>query len=115
MELDVCSMEGNRVRRAESVRLMSQFVFAPGRLLIVSSWCRWAHVVVFMGYFLFLFTRPVVEGNHSLMGGSADALHLGAAVHFFLLGPFLAFFLGFLGDWVSWVFYTNPLGACLGG
>jgi len=33
----------------------------------------------------------------------------------FFSGPFLAFFLGFLGDWVSWVFYTNPLGACLGG
>ena len=46
-------------------------------------------------FFSFHFTRPVVEGNHSLMGGSADALHLGAAVHFFLFRPLFCLFLGF--------------------
>ena len=62
-------------------------------------------------FFSFCFTRPVVEGNHSLMGGSADALHLGAAVYFFLFRPLYCLFLGFLGVSGSWGFYTTP-GAC---
>ena len=46
----------------------------------------------------FHFTRPVAEGNHSLMGGSADALHLGAVVSFLSFWPLFCLFPG------SWVF-----------
>ena len=44
-------------------------------------------------FFSFRFTRSVVEGNHSLMGGSGDALHLGRLFHFFLFGLSFASFL----------------------
>ena len=67
--------EGNRVRRAESFRYWLQFVFTPGRLLNASGWCLWTYGYV-VGTFSLgsLFVCPsVVEGNHSLMGGSADA------------------------------------------
>ena len=65
-------------------------------------------------FFSFRFTRPVVEGNHSLMGGSADALHLGAAVHFFLFRPHFAFFSVSGCFWVVG-FFLPPPGACPGG
>ena len=82
---------------------------------IVSRWCRWTHVVIFGRIlFSFLFTQPVVEGNHSLMGGSADALHLGAAVYFFFFRPLYCLFLGFRVFWVVGVFYTTPWGVSRG-
>ena len=65
-------------------------------------------------FFSFRFTRPVVEGNHSLMGGSADALHLGAAVHFFLFRPLFCLFLGFRVFWGSRVFSATPWGVSQG-
>ena len=65
-------------------------------------------------FFSFRFTRPVVEGNHSLMGGSADALHLGAVLSFVLSGPCFAFFSDFGCFWVEG-FFLPPLGACPGG
>ena len=43
-------------------------------------------------FFSFHFTRSVVEGNHSLMGGSGDALHLGRYFHFFLFWPLFCLF-----------------------
>ena len=73
-------------------------------------------------YFCVLFLLPlypVVEDNHSLMGGSADALHLEWGPLFcgfflFLCGAsFVGLFLGL--ECVRVFFYTNPLGACTGG
>ena len=66
----------------------------------------------FSGEFFFSFrsTQSVVEGNHSLMGGSGDALHLGRLFHFFLFGPYFAFFLVLGCFWVSWGFFCHPLG-----
>ena len=61
-------------------------------------------------FFSFHFTRSVVEGNHSLMGGSGDALHLGRWFHFFLFGPYFAFFSVLVCFWDSWVFPATPLG-----
>ena len=46
-------------------------------------------------FFSFRFTRSVVEGNHSLMGGSGDALHLRAVLYFFLFRSLFCLFLGF--------------------
>ena len=65
-------------------------------------------------FFSFRFTRPVVEGNHSLMGGSGDALHLGRLFHFFLFGPYFAFFLAFGCFWVRRVFSATPRGVSQG-
>ena len=65
-------------------------------------------------FFSFRFTRPVVEGNHSLMGGSADALHLGAVLSFFLFGPLFCPFLGFRVISGSGVFSTTPWGVSRG-
>ena len=65
-------------------------------------------------FFSFCFTWPVVEGNHSLMGGSADALHLGAAVHFFLFRPLFCLFLGFWVFLGRWVFSATPWGVSRG-
>ena len=65
-------------------------------------------------FFSFRFTRPVVEGNHSLMGGSADALHLGAVLYFVLFRPLFCLFLGFRVFWGSWVFSTTPWGVSQG-
>ena len=51
-------------------------------------------------FFSFRFARSVVESNHSLMGGSGDALHLGAVLYFFLFWPLFCLFPGsrvFLG------------------
>ena len=84
---------------------------------IVSGWCRWTHVLVFGGIFLFFsfrFTRPVVEGNHSLMGGSADALHLGAVLYFVLFRPLFCLFLGFRVFLGRWVFSATPWGVSRG-
>ena len=64
--------------------------------------------------FSFCFTPSVVEGNHSLMGGSGDALHLRAAVYFFLFGPCFAFFSALACFWVSWVFSATPWGVSQG-
>ena len=61
-------------------------------------------------FFSFHFTRPVVEGNHSLMGGSADALHLGAAVYFFLFWPLFCLLLGFRVFLGNWGFFYHPQG-----
>ena len=61
-------------------------------------------------FFSFRFTRPVVEGNHSLMGGSADALHLGAVLCFFPFWPLICLFLGFRVFLGSWGFFCHPLG-----
>ena len=65
-------------------------------------------------FFSFHFTRSVVEGNHSLMGGSGDALHLGRYFHFFLFGPSFAFFLVFGCFWVRRVFSATPWGVSQG-
>ena len=65
-------------------------------------------------FFSFRFTRSVVEGNHSLMGGSGDALHLGRWFHFFLFWPLFCLFLGsrvFLG-WTG--FFATPWGVSQG-
>ena len=68
----------------------------------------------FFFFFFFHFTRSVVEDNHSLMGGSADALHLGGGSCFLSFSaPVLPFsrFPGVLG---SWFFYTTPWGVSRG-
>ena len=65
-------------------------------------------------FFSFLCTRSVVEGNHSLMGGSGDALHLGRWLHFFLFGPYFAFFSVPGCFWGRWVFSATPWGVSQG-
>ena len=65
-------------------------------------------------FFSFRFTRPVVEGNHSLMGGSADALHLGAVLYFVLFRPLFCLFLGFRVFLGSGVFSATPWGVSQG-
>ena len=65
-------------------------------------------------FFSFCFTRSVVEGNHSLMGGRGDALHLGRCFHFFLFWPLFCLFLGFRVFWGRWVFYATPWGVSQG-
>ena len=65
-------------------------------------------------FFSFRFTRPVVEGNHSLMGGSADALHLGAVLSFFPFWPLFCLFLGFRVFLGSVVFSATPWGVSQG-
>ena len=65
-------------------------------------------------FFSFYFTRSVVEGNHSLMGGSGDALHLGWYCHFFLfLAPILPFSM-FSGVFGLVGFFCHPWGVSQG-
>ena len=88
-------MEGNRVRRAESVRCGLQFVFTPGRLVIVSGWCLWTCGVrvwaFFFGYLFIPFSGPWLGTTTLLWGGVVMRLHLGRLFIFILLWPFSVF------------------------
>ena len=75
-------------------------------MVSVDSCSRFRDLILFS----FRFTRPVVEGNHSLMGGSADALHLGAAVYFFPFWPLFCLFLSFRVFWGFGFFLYQSLG-----
>ena len=102
--------EGNRVRRAESFRCWLQFVFTPGRLLNASGWCLWTYEPVVGTFSLgsFLVCPSVVEGNHSLMGGSADAFaSLAGSLFLFFMGQFVV-----LPRNGCTGFFIPPFGAC---
>ena len=105
-------MEGNCVRRAESVRCWLRFVFTPGRLVIVLGWCLWTYGVRVWDIFLWVsflsVLRSVVEDKHSLMGGSGDAFASWPGVYFY---PFWVIFCLF-PDLESVGFLDQPLGAC---
>ena len=79
MMLEMHSMEGNRGRRAKSVRCISQVVFAPGRLLQLSLVGVGGIVCMFFGLYFISFCSPplilAAEGSHFHMGGSDDACH----------------------------------------
>ena len=59
-------------------------------------------MALIVGSFRLFSSSPcsVAEDTHSLMGGSADALHLGCT---FVLGMFL-------GRWYTWLFLFHSLG-----
>ena len=70
---DLHGMEGNCVRCAKSVWCWLQFVFTPGRLMIVLGWCLWTYGVRIWDIFLWVSFHSVLQfvvgDNPSLMGG----------------------------------------------